>query len=39
MLTSFAFYYLLGTLAFALFLTTPIFYKDLTFDFKKFAFP
>lgn len=38
MLTSFAFYYLLGTLAFALFLTTPIFYEDLTFDFKKFAF-
>lgn len=38
MLTSFGFYYLLGTLAFALLLTTPIFYEDLTFDFKKFAF-
>lgn len=39
MLTSFGFYYLLGTLGFALLLTTPIFYEDLTFDFKKFAFP
>lgn len=39
MLTSFGIWLLLGTLAFSLLLTTPIFYEDLTFDFKKFAFP
>ena len=35
MLTSFGFYYLIGTLAFALFLTTPVFYSELKWDFKK----
>lgn len=39
MFTSFGIWLLLGTLAFSLLLTTPIFYEDLTFDFKKFAFP
>lgn len=39
MFTSFGIWLLLGTLGFALLLTTPIFYEDLTFDFKKFAFP
>ena len=35
MFTSFGIWLLLGTLGFALLLTTPIFYEDLTFDFKK----
>lgn len=35
MLTSFGFYYLIGTFAFALFLTTPVFYSELKWDFKK----
>lgn len=39
MFTSFGLWLLLGTLAFALFLTTPVFYEDLTWNFKKFAFP
>lgn len=39
MFTFFGIWLLLGTLGFALLLTTPIFYEDLTFDFKKFAFP
>ena len=39
MLTSFGFYYLLGTLAFAFFLTTPIFYDDLKWNFKKNILP
>lgn len=39
MFTTFGIWLLLGTLAFSLLLTTPIFYEDLTFDFKKFAFP
>lgn len=39
MFTTFGIWLLLGTLGFALLLTTPIFYEDLTFDFKKFAFP
>jgi hypothetical protein len=39
MLTSFGFYYLIGTLAFALFLTTPVFYSELKWDFKKNILP
>lgn len=39
MFTTFGIWLLLGTLAFSLLLTTPIFYEDLTFDFKKFASP
>lgn len=39
MLTSFGFYYLLGTLAFALLLTTPLFYDELKWDFKKNILP
>ena len=39
MFTSFGFYYLLGTLAFALFLTTPVFYSELKWDFKKNILP
>lgn len=39
MLTSFGFYYLLGTVAFALLLTTPLFYDDLKWDFKKNILP
>lgn len=37
MFTSFGIWLLLGTLAFALFLTTPVFYEDLKFDFKKYV--
>ena len=39
MFTSFGIWLLLGTLAFSLLLMTPIFYENLTFDFKKFVFP
>lgn len=39
MFTTFGIWLLLGTLGFTLLLTTPIFYEDLTFNFKKFAFP
>ena len=39
MLTSFGFYYLLGTVALAFFLTTPIFYDDLKWNFKKNILP
>lgn len=37
MFTTFGVYFLLGTLGFALLLTTPVFYDDLKFNFKKFA--
>ena len=39
MFTTFGVYLLLGLLAFALFLTTPVFYEDLKFDFKKYVGP
>lgn len=39
MFTTFGIWLLLGTLGFSLFLTTPVFYDDLKFDFKKFTFP
>ena len=39
MLTSFGFYYLLCTVALAFFLTTPIFYDDLKWNFKKNILP
>lgn len=35
MFTSFGVWLLLGTLAFSLFLTTPVFYEDLRWNFKK----
>ena len=35
MFTTFGVYFLLGTLTFSLFLTTPVFYDDLKWDFKK----
>lgn len=35
MFTTFGVYFLLGTLAFSLFLTTPVFYDDLKWNFKK----
>ena len=39
MFTTFGIYFLLGTLAFALFLTTPVFYDELKWDFKKNILP
>lgn len=39
MFTSFGVWLLLGTLGFALFLTTPVFYDDLIWNFKKNILP
>ena len=39
MFTTFGVYFLLGTLGFALLLTTPVFYEDLKCNFKKFVLP
>ena len=39
MFTTFGVYFLLGTLGFALLLTTPVFYEDFKCDFKKFVLP
>lgn len=39
MFTSFGLWLLLGTLAFALLLTTPVFYEDLVWNFKKNVLP
>lgn len=39
MLTSFGLYFFLGLLAFSLFLTTPVFYSELRWNFKKNVMP
>ena len=39
MFTTFGIWLLLGTLGFALFLSTPLFYDDLKFNFKKYVGP